>query len=150
MILDRENLVASAVALTASSGTGNLVSTDTIDLGVRRDIGIGHPLYFFHQISGANAAGGTSAEFQIIVSANADLSSPTVVASSGAIVSASLVAGFSIFQPIPRVPSFPGQRYIGARVVRVGTFTGNAAWTSGIIIDPSDFGKYYGLGYTIA
>lgn len=147
MILDRENHVAKAVAL---AGTGNLVATDSIDLGPEtRDIGAGLGLHFYHLLNGAAPAGGTSVEFQIIDSPNANMSSPRVLASTGAIVLADLPEGFLTFQPLPRAPGGGRyQRYLSTRLVRVGTFTGAAVWHSGITHDVSDFAQFYAATMT--
>lgn len=146
MLLDRENHVAAAVAL---AGTGNLLATDSIDLGAARDIGAGTGLQFYHLITAAAPAGGTSLEFQMITSNAADFSSGVVVVgTTGAIPLASLRNGWLTFQPVPRAPGGGKYaRYVTTRVVRVGTFTGAAAWSSGVTHDATDFLQFYNANF---
>lgn len=146
MILDRENHVAAAVAL---AGTGNLLATDVIDLQAARDIGAGADLYWYHTLNTAAPAGGTSVEFQIITGDVAAMTSgETVVATTGAIALANLPLNFLIFQSVPRRANFLKYgRYVTARLVRVGTFTGAATWSSGITYDVTDFRQFYNAPY---
>lgn len=148
MILDRENHVAAALAI---AGTGNLLATDVIDLGVAREIAAGGDLNFYHSLNTAAPAGGTSIEFQIVVSSTSDFSSDVVVlATTGAVVLADLKNNYLTFQPVPRGPGFPGaaRRYLTTRLVRVGTFTGATTWSSGITFDVTDFLRFYNANYT--
>lgn len=148
-------------ALTAVSGsiTGNtvtgqdfkgngttVVSTNTIDLGVARDIGEGAPLYARVEVTVA-AAGGTSVEFQAISSAAADLSTPTVLGTSGAIAVASLTAGAKVaFRINPKLAS-NGQRYLGIQAVNVGNNTAISAYADfGLEIQDT---KNYASGFAV-
>lgn len=146
MLLDRENHVAQALAI---AGTGNLLATDVIDLGASRDIGAGTGLQFYHQLGTAAPAGGTSLEFQIVTSNDATFASGvTVVASTGAILLASLKLNYLTFQPVPRAPGGGKYaRYVTSRVVRAGTFTGNATWSSGITYDATDYLQFYAANF---
>lgn len=146
MILDREVHVAAAVAL---AGTGNLLATDVIDLGPARDIGAGSPLFFYHVLNGAAPAGGTSAEFQVITSDDVTFATGvTVVSTTGAVAIANLPQGFLTFQQVVRlVGGAKYNRYITSRIVRVGTFTGAAAWSSGITYDVTDYKQFYNAPY---
>lgn len=128
MIVDKETLLSDAQAITVTA-----VSTNTIDLGVARDIGIGESeleLYI-----GVNTAltGGTSVAFSYITSANADLSSPTTIVSTPAIVAASLLAGTEWLRI--RIPALSTalQRYIGVNYTVVGTF-GAGTVSAGLIM----------------
>ena len=147
MLLDRENHVANGVTL---AGTGNLLATDVIDLGAARDIGAGTGLQFYHLLRGAAPAGGTSVEFQIITSNDATFATGvTVVGTTGAIPLASLKDGYLTFQPVPRAPGGGKYlRYVTTRIVRVGTFTGAAAWSSGITYDATDFLQFYNANFS--
>ena len=103
------------------------VSTNTIDLSQARDIGAGQPLRMLYNIDVA-FAGGTSVQPQIITSANANLSTPTVIDSGPApILTAALTLGAVFVRFIPEVNGNPlgslGQRYLGVQYVSVGTFT---------------------------
>lgn len=147
MLLDRQNHVANGVAL---AGTGNLLATDVIDLEDARDIGAGTGLQFYHNLRGAAPAGGTSVEFQIITSNDATFATGvTVVGSTGAIPLASLKDGYLTFQPVPRAPGGGKYaRYVTCRIVRVGTFTGSAAWYCGVTHDATDFLQFYQANFS--
>ena len=144
MILDRENNVASALAI---AGTGNLLATDVIDLGQDREIGAGSELHWYHLLTVAAAAGGTSVEFQVITSDDVTFSSGvTVIDTTGAILTASLPLGYLNFRRLPRAANFGKyDRYVTSRLVRVGTFTGTAAYSGGITYDITDFKQYYAV-----
>lgn len=147
MILDRQALVSSQQAL---SGTGNLVSTDTVDLGPSpRDVNLSSDELQSWIINvDVTAAGGVSLTPQIVSSANADLSSPTVLQQGPAIPLASLVAGFSTELRLPRTLVPLGQRYIGLIYVRSGTFTAGAV-TAGPTSAFQDRNKNYATGFAV-
>lgn len=115
MFLDRLLRLSAAQALTA---TGN--STDHIDLGGALDVGNGEPVGLHIQVNVAADAGNSDEtyEFQVIQSANADLSSHTAIASR-VIARGSLTAGSTHYVPIPK--GAVTQRYLGARYVLGGT-----------------------------
>jgi hypothetical protein len=145
MITDRQNQVSSAQALT----TGTIVSTDTIDLGVARDVGAGERLKLVINVDTV-FAGGTSVQPQIITSAAANLGSPTVLASMPALTLAQLTAGASFVFPMPETnPQGRGQRYLGVQYVIVGTFSTGAV-TSSFVVDAQHTGKQYATAFTVA
>jgi len=136
--------VVTGQALFASSAT--VISTNTADLGTARDIGEGEDLYGRVEITVA-AVGGTSMEFQFIESAAANLSSPTVIGTTGPIPVASLVAGARfVCRIIPQLASL-GQRYIGMQCVNVGANTAGSAYCD-IGKEIQDF-KTYASGFTV-
>ena len=148
MFLDRQNTVSQAQAITATA-----VSTDTIDLSQARDIGVGEELKFSITIDQVfNNL--TSLTPQVVISAAANLSSPTVLAALDPIPLAQLVAGrkpieLSILrttllaQPI-------GQRYLGLNYVVAGTAPTTGQVTAGIVVGSfQDVGKNYPGGYTV-
>ena len=143
MILDRENHVAAALAV---AGTGNLLATDVIDLGSARDLGAGSDVMFYNSINTAAAAGGTSIEFQIIGADDAAMSVNVVVlATTGAVAIADIPINYLNFLRLQRaVP----KRYISARLVRVGTFTGATTWSSGVTYDETDYRRFYAANFT--
>lgn len=106
------------------TGTGTVVSTDSVDLQTpNRNVGRGFPLRAHVAVTVA-LAGGTSIQAQLIESANANLSSPTVLASGPVVPLASAIAGAEILDvPIPGT----SKRYLGLQFVLVGTFTGTGA-----------------------
>lgn len=142
MITDKLLRVSTDQALTTTA-----VSTDTIDLSIARDMGEGHPLYMNFAVTTA-LAGGTSVKFEVISSASADLSSPTVIGSSDAIVTASLVAGYNTAVRInPQIAS-KGQQYLGARYTISGTYTSGKV-TADIVTDIQDGKKFYASGFSV-
>lgn len=145
MITDKNVQVSTAQALTS----GTIVSTDTIDLGVARDIGVGEELKIHINVDTV-FAGGTSVQPQIITSAAANLSSPTVLASMPALTLAQLTAGARfVFPVVPTNPPGNGQRYLGVQYVIVGTFTtGNV--TAAIIKDAQIAPKFYASGFSVS
>ena len=144
MITDAQLLLSDAQANVRNAGT--YVSTNTIDLGVARDVGNGERLFVDFNVDVA-FAGGTSVQFQIITSAAADLSSPTVIDSTAAIVDATLVAGYRVQLPIPPVQG-NGQRYLGVQYVGVGTHS--AGSVSARVVHQIDNRDLYASGFTVA
>jgi hypothetical protein len=142
MITDQLLRVSTDQALTTTA-----VSTDTIDLSVARDIGEGGDLYMNFAVTTA-LAGGTSVKFEVISSASANLGSPTVIGSTDAIVTASLVAGYNTAVRInPQIASL-GQRYLGARYTISGTYTSGRV-TADVVTDIQDGRKFYPSGVTV-
>ena len=151
MYLDRQNLVSQAQAVTASA-----VSTDTIDLGVNRDVGPGEDLRFVITVdTTVAAAGAATVQFQIITSASAALSSPTILAQTDAIGKAELTAGrrpIELLIPRTVLAAQPiGQRYLGIQyTIGTGPLTAGA-FTAGLTTGDTfqDVGKNYPAGFAI-
>jgi hypothetical protein len=144
MILDKLLQVSTSQAIAAAS----VVSADTVDLGVARDIGEGEDVYMHFNVEVAPTAA-TSIEFQCIISASANLGTPTVVGTSGAIPIASLPVGTLIPVRInPKIGSL-GLRYIGANYVVVGTNTSAGTYSCAIVHGIQDGRKYYPSGITV-
>lgn len=139
MVVDAFLQFSAAQALTTTA-----VSTNTVDLGVARDIGPGEELEVVFTID-TILAGGTSVNFQFITSAAANLGTPTVLVETGAIVTAQLAAGRApIVLRVPRsllLAAPVGQRYIGIQYTIVGTYTGNV--TANMVLDAADVNKVY-------
>lgn len=116
------------------TGTGTVVSTDSIDLlTANRNVGRSFPLRMFCNITSVAAlAAGTSITVQVIQSANANLSSPDVLATGLAVPLASLTAGAELLDT-----AIPGttKRYLGLQFVLAGTFTGSATVQGGIVAE---------------
>ena len=127
--------------------TSTAVSTDTIDLVQARDIGEGTPLYMNFAVTTA-MTGGTSIKFEVITSANANLSSPTVIGSSDAIATANLTLGKNVVVRFNPLIAEKGERYIGARYTVSGTYNGGKI-TADVVETIGDGRKYYASGFTV-
>lgn len=140
---------------TAQAVTATAVSTNTIDLGVARDIAPGKPMYAVFQTDvTATAGGAATVDFQVVSSAAANLSSPTVIADSGPVPVAQLTAGRRLMavgigpQVLTTAPN--GQRFIGAQyTVATGPLTAGA-FTCTITDTLPPGAQLYGSGFTVA
>ena len=129
-------------------GTGNIISTNTIDLSQNRDMGEGNELVARFQI-GTAVVGGTSVEMQVITADDPNLTvGVTVIETSGAVPVAQLAAGRRFVQAIsPRIGS-NGQRYLGARFVVAGTTTAGTI-TADVGLDYQGSARPYPSGFTV-
>jgi hypothetical protein len=154
MMVDNNLLVSGSVSATGVvtgqtvTGTGNVTSTNTIDLGVARDVGEGEDFYIRSQVTVAQA-GCTSVEIQAITADDAALATNVnVLATTGPIPLASLTAGARFATELaPRLRS-NGQRYLGARYVITGTSSAGAFVTD-FGIEVQDGQKFYASGFAI-
>ena len=146
MITDKLLRVSTDQAVTSTA-----VSTDTIDLSVARDIGEGKKLIMnFAVTEAATDSGSATVTFQVIGSASADLSSPVVLGSTGAIAKADLTLGANIAVDINSLIGSKGYRYIGANyVVATGPLTAGK-FTADIVETVQDGKKFYASGFTVA
>jgi hypothetical protein len=130
------------------TGASSVLSTNTIDLSQNRDIGAGEDLYGRFQV-GTAFAGVTALEFQIIAADDAALTTNVaVLASTGAIPVAQLVANARFAANLsPRIGS-KGQRYVGARFVPTGTGTAGTV-TADIGLEVQDGQKFYPGGFAV-
>ena len=142
MITDKLLRVSEDQAVTSTA-----VSTDTIDLVVARDMGEGTPLYMNFAVTTA-MTGGTSIKFEVITSASASLTSPTVIGSSDAITTANLTLGKNIVVRLNPEIAGKGQRYLGARYTVSGTYNGGKI-TADVVETIGDGRKYYASGFTV-
>lgn len=139
-------------AITGQTFTGtdtSVLSAHSVDLGTKRDIGVGEDLYMRVQVTTAQT-GGTSVEYQCIGADDAALTSNVVVlGSTGAVAVANLTAGARfIVDPNPQIGSL-GKRYIGARAVTVGAVAAGAAYID-FGTDFEDGAKFYASGFTVS
>lgn len=112
---DRETLFSNNQAVT----TGTQYSTDKYDTGKANhpNINTGRELQLLAVVTEAFTSG-TSLTVNFVESANSDLSSPTVLASSGVIAEANLTVGARLMaSAMPRT----SKRYLGFQFVTVGT-----------------------------
>lgn len=147
MITDALLQLSSAQAVTVTA-----VSTNTIDLSQARDVAVGSDLFAaFNVDTTVEASGSATVTFEVIASANADLSSAVVVGSSAAIGKADLTAGRApIFVRVGNHPTLDkGARYLGVRyTVATGPLTAGAFTAT---ITQSDFkAPLYPSGFTVA
>ena len=143
MITDKLLRVSEDQAITTTA-----FSTDTIDLGVARDVGEGTALYMNFAVTTA-LANGTSVTFEVVTSANANLSSPTVVGSSDAVLTAALTVGKNVVVRINPDIAGKGKRYLGARYTVAGTFNAGKV-TADVVETIGDGQKYYASGFTVS
>jgi hypothetical protein len=139
MYIDKDTMLASSQSIT--SGT-SAVSQNTIDLSQARDIGIGNQKMVMVNVETALAGTVTTMSFDLIVSANADLSSPDIIGSSGSLAKAGLIAGKQFYVPIPPIPAhLAAKRYFGLN------FKGDAAITAFIataaVVESGQHNKAY-------
>jgi hypothetical protein len=128
--------------------TSTAYSTNTIDLSVARDVGEGKTLYMNFALTEA-FANGTNLTFEVVTSANANLSSHDVIGSSATIATAALTLGKNIVVAInPQIAS-KGKRYLGARYVVTGTMNAGKV-TADVVETIGDGQKYYASGFTVA
>ena len=142
MITDALLRVSEDQALTTTA-----FSTNTIDLSVARDVGEGTALYMNFAVTTA-LANGTSVQFEVVSSANANLGTPTVIGSSDAILTAALTAGKNVVVRINPDIAGKGQRYLGARYTIAGTFNAGKV-TADVVETIGDGQKYYASGFTV-
>ena len=128
--------------------TTTAFSTDTIDLGTARDIGEGTALYMNFALTEA-FANGTNLTFEVVTSANANLSSHDVIGSSATIATAALTLGKNIVVRINPDIAGKGKRYLGARYVVTGTMNAGKV-TADVVETIGDGQKYYASGFTVA
>lgn len=142
--------------------TASAYSTNTIDLGQEdtvgsstvtrtRDVGEGRELYMVFTVTETFATL-TSLAFEIVQSANANLSSHTTLASTGAIATpaTNLTAGKQFVLKIPPQIASQGVRYLGARYTVAGSNATAGKVTTDIVLDIQDGKKYYDSGFTVA
>jgi|TARA_R100001443_G_scaffold31071_1_gene45056 hypothetical protein len=128
--------------------TSTAYSTNTIDLSVARDVGEGTALYMNFALTEA-FANGTNITFEVVTSANANLSSHDVIGSSATIATAALTLGKNIVVRINPDIAGKGKRYLGARYVVTGTMNAGKV-TADVVETIGDGQKYYASGFTVA
>ncbi|MGL4232690.1 MAG: Bbp16 family capsid cement protein [Casimicrobium sp.] len=118
MILDKE--LSNSIDQNLAGAAATTVSTNTIDLlDAVNDQGIGHPVRALVNVTEA-FAGGTSVKADLIESANANLSAPTVLVAGVAVVTAQAIAGKRLLDV--RIPNTT-KRYLGFQYTTVGVHT---------------------------
>lgn len=144
MIVDKNTQLMTSIAAIRAAAT---YVSDSLDLGVARNIGVGEELFVEWNVEVA-FAGGTSVQAQLITSVNSDLSSPTVISSGPVDLEAALVVGFREKLPIPTTQLMgSGKRYFGIQFIGVGTHT--AGTVSARIMNDSVDTANYASGFTV-
>lgn len=125
----------------------SVLSTNTLDLSVVRDVGEGQTMYGRFEVTVAGTTG-TSVECQVIAADAANLTgNVAVLGTTGPILTAALVAGARFACAInPRLAS-QGQRYIGLRYVSVGAMAA-IAFYGDIGLEVAD-NKSYPSGFAV-
>ena len=143
MIVDKFLRVSEDQAITADAA-----STNTIDLSQARDIGEGQSLFMVFTVTQAfNNL--TSALLEVVISDNADLSSPQILAMQSVLLAGLTVgAQFTVVIP-PQVGSL-GKRYLGAYYDITGTAPSTGKITADIVTNIQDGKKFYASGFTVA
>lgn len=129
MITDAQNRPSNNQAIT---GSGTVVSTDSIDLlTANRNVGRSFPMRMHVAVTTA-LAGGTSIQAQLIESANSNLSSPTVLASGPTVALANATAGAELLDV-----NIGGttKRYLGVQYVQTGVFSGAGAVSAHVVAE---------------
>ena len=135
MVFDGTLILCGAIAASgaitgqACNGAGNIISTNTVDLGPPGlggapgqlgDMGQGEPVIVDFHVRTAPTVG-TSCEFQLIQADDAALTSGVqVLVSTGPVPIANLPAGRHVYLSVPPTGRYLPKRYFGARVVNVG------------------------------
>jgi hypothetical protein len=139
----------------AQAVTVTAVSTNTIDLGSNRDVGVGEDLYMVINTDvAAVAAGAATVQFQVITSAAAALTAPNVISQTDLIPKTDLTVGRkpivlcinpAVLNALPL-----GQRYLGVQYT-VGTGPLTAGSFTAFITDSDvSVNKNYPSGFTVA
>lgn len=145
MITDKLLQVSEAQAVTATA-----VSEDVVDLSVARDIGAGEDVYFHFTVDETvTAAGAATVDLQVVVSDAEAMTSPVVVACSGSVPKAELVAGKRYVLCISPMIGSVGKRYLAARYV-VGTGPLTAGKFSAVCVKDAQDYKVYPVGSVVA
>ncbi|MGH9811531.1 MAG: Bbp16 family capsid cement protein [Candidatus Acidiferrales bacterium] len=149
MLLDFQTLLANDQTLIGTSPS-TVVSTNTIDLGAAgtipagfqargsqvKDLGAGargtRPEILVQVTTTVASGGAATIIFDLIMSAAADLSSPTKLHSTPAIALGTMVAGYKFRIAIP-----PGitARYLGVQYTIGGADTTGGAYSAGLLLD---------------
>lgn len=148
LILSGSVSATGAIAYQTVTGASAVLSTNTIDLGVARDIGTGQDLFLRAQV-GTVFAGLTALDVEAITADDAALSvNVTSVGALKGIPVAQLTAGARLAVDLSPLLTQQGRRYLGARYTPTGTGTTGTLFAS-IGPDTQDNGKQYASGFSI-
>lgn len=163
MILDQTLLLSGAVSATgvltgqAVNGAGNVLSTNTIDLGPLSlggnqvgDTGAGEALEVEISVITAPTVG-TTVKFQLIQADDAALTSNVqVINSTDDIPIASLPLGALVPLHFDRAAPYAPKRYIGVRYVNAGAIA-TASYVAAVVKSVQDLKNiYYKSGFAVS
>lgn len=148
MITDKLLRVSEDQAVTSQ---GTAVSTNTIDLGLAREIGEGKKLIMNFAVTEAVTSGGSATvQFQVIGSTAANLGSPVILGASRVFAKTELTLGTNIAVDFNTLVGSTGYRYVGgAYVVATADLTAGK-FTADIVETVQDGKKFYASGFTVA
>lgn len=135
MITDRQNRFSLGQAITAAATT---VSTNVIDLGAATNVSRASIVMRLFVRAAAAFVGGTNVTVNLIQSDTPNMASPDILATTGAIVTASLTLG-AILADL-RLPNVT-KRYIALQYVSTGTYTAGAL--DAFLAETTDSRKLY-------
>lgn len=153
MYVDNNLILSGSVSATGVvsgqtvTGASAVLSTNTIDLGVARDIGAGEDLWLRTQVLTA-FAGLTALDIEVICADDAALTTNvTSIAAVKAVPVASLTAGARFAVELSPQLGKQGRRYVGARYTPTGTGTAGVLFAD-IGVEVQD-AKTYASGYSV-
>lgn len=145
MIIDKENLFSDAQTVTTGSENG-VMSTNVIDLGSARHIGVGENLYVVVAVTTLMAGAGDTCTPRLVTDDNAGFNSPTVLATIGTFA-ANSAAGSRL---ILRLPPGTYERYLGVQYLADGSGPLEAGAFDAFLTHDIDAFTAYAKGYTIS
>ena len=154
MIIDNNLILSGSISAGVVSGqtvagtNTSVLSTNTVDLGIARDIGKGAPLEVAVEVTTA-ASGGTSVQFQLIEADDAALTTNVqVIVQTDAIAVATLTAGTQVPLHYDRADPYVARRYVGLRYQLVGAVAAGAYFAA-IVKDLADKQVNYASGFAV-
>lgn len=162
MILDNFALLSGAVSAAgvlsgqAVNGAGNILSSNTMDLGPLSiggnqpgDLGAGEALEFEISVLTAPTVG-TNVQFQLIQADDAALSvNVQVINQTDSFAIAQLPAGSLVPLHYDRAAPYPPKRYIGLRYVNTGAIA-TASYVAGLVKNVQDVKNlYFKSGFSV-
>lgn len=140
--------------------TTTIESTNTIDLGVARELGEGNALEFhITPTATVTAAGAATVTFEVIGATNAALNAGVVVLGKSEAIAKSALAASVALNGVPATPivvafnpfiTSLGARYLGVRyTIGIGPLTAGT-FTADLVVNLQGNRKHYPSGVTIS